>query len=330
MCTVYIGMDIHKNYILAVGVNSKGEEAVRQRFNSKELDRFLKSVSSDVEVAIESTAAWTHIYNVIEARGIKVTLVHVKGTKEKIKTDKLDALKLANGLRAGYLHASYIPTKPVRDLRNMVRHRFSLTAKRTTIKNSVHSILLRNGISHGFSDIFGKAGMEWLKQLELNGTERYRVHSYLNMIEKLNEEINSIDKEIETIAKANSKAMLLTTIPGIDYYAALTIIAEIADINRFSNPKKLCAYAGLVPTVHQSGSHTYYGRIIWDCCRNLKRIMVICAHVHVRCCDSRITKLYRRVKRRSSSNKAIVAAARKMLETIWYMLTRNEEFKEDI
>ncbi len=59
----------------------------------------------------------------------------------------------------------------------------------------------------------------------------------------------------------NEETMLLTTIPGIGYFSALLIYAEIGDIKRFPNSKKLCSYAGLVPSIRQSGNKVITGKI---------------------------------------------------------------------
>jgi len=122
--------------------------------------------------------------------------------------------------------------------------------------------------------------------------------------------------------------MLLTSIKGISYYSAMIIVSEIGDIERFSSPKKLCSYAGLVPRTIQSGSRMYSGRVSRECNHNLKWIMNQCTHIHVRYCkESSVTRLYYRVLRKKGHGKAVTAASRKMLSCIWYMLRRGEEFK---
>jgi len=321
MGTIYIGMDIHKNYIHAVGVDAKGRKVIEQRLGAdRESITVFLGQFSDVHVAIESTTVWVHIYEAIDSMGIEVTLVNTRGTKQKMKTDKLDALKLARCLRTGFIARSYIPSRQIRELRNLTRHRISLVKTRTVTKNKIHSILLKNGVRHGFSDVFGKAGKGWLKTIDISPTENYGLRSYLAVLSSIDKEIASVEKRV--------KAMLLTTIPGVDYWSALLIIAEVADIGRFPEPKKPCSYAGLVPTVSQSGSHTYYGHTIKECCTNLKWILVQCSWVHVRCCpDSCITKRFRRVAKKRGSGKAIISAANKMAIAIWSMLTRMEEFR---
>lgn len=328
MCTLYIGMDIHKNYIYAVGLDKEGNKKVEQKFSADALETFLDMIGTDIEAAIESTTCWLHIYEQMNARGIKVVLVNVQGTKDKMKTDKLDAYKLADGLRTGYLKTSYIAPKEFRDLRDLTRHRLSIVNERTAFKNMVSSILIKRGIRHSFSDVFGKAGKEFLRQLDV-GIDTVRMQSYLKIVESLDGQIKEFDSKIEQVAKLNDQAMLLTTVCGISYLAALTLVAEAGDIGRFPEAKKYAKYVGLVPSVSQSGNHTHIGRTIKNCSVYSKRILIQSTHVHVMHSNSQITKHYRKVKRKHGENRAIVSAANKVARTVWAMLVHNQPFKEN-
>jgi len=337
MRTIYIGMDIHKSFIQAVAMEENGEiiEQCRLENTQEHIERFIQSLpipTYRIIAAIESTSTWYHVYDTLESLGIDATLVNTRRTKviaeSKIKTDKLDALSIAHCLRTGFIAKSWIPPKKTREMRNIIRHRLSLRKEITRTKNKVHSILLRNGIKHEYSDLFGKKGMEFLRRLELAGSDRYRLQSYLRIVKYLMEEKGRVENKIAQLCKMNENAMLLTSIKGISYYSAMVIVSEVGDIKRFPNPKKLCSYAGLVPRTMQSGNHVYHGRILRECNQNLKWILNQCVHVHIRFCkDSPITRLYYRVMRKKGKNKATIAASRKMLTIIWHMLTKGEEFK---
>ena len=117
------------------------------------------------------------------------------------------------------------------------------------------------------------------------------------------------------------------TVPGIGRYSALLVSSEIADINRFPDPEHLCSYAKLSPGVHQSGDTQYTfsgaGNSI------LNWIMIQCTRVHVRRCDSAITRFYEQVSRRRGENVAIVAAARKLMKAVYVMLKEEQAFRLD-
>ncbi|AFU57020.1 putative transposase, IS116/IS110/IS902 family protein [Candidatus Nitrososphaera gargensis Ga9.2] len=105
-------------------------------------------------------------------------------------------------------------------------------------------------------------------------------------IEFLDRKILQLDREIKKMATTDDRyARHLMTIPGISYYAALLISAEIADINRFSDYEHLCSYAKLIPGTYQSGDKQYQRP---DMKGNdmLNWIMIQCTHVHVQYCDS--------------------------------------------
>ena len=330
---IYIGMDIHKYFIQGVAIDERGRKVEELKFKNEleEIERFVRRFGSKVKVAIEGTFGWQNVYEVLESLKVETKLVNVRRTKviaeSKIKTDKLDALSIAQCLRTGFIAEAYAPKPEIRKIRDIVRHMLSLKREVKRIKNKIHSILLKNGIKHGFTDLFGKAGTEFLKKVKLREQDRYRLDSYLRILNSLNKEVNETAERINKISKADKQAMLLTTIPGISYYSALLIIAEIGDINRFKSEEKLCSYAGLVPRVIQSGNHVYHGKLIKECDQNLKWILAQCAHVHVRCCNSKITKHYRKVGKKRGNNKAIIAAARELLVSIYYMLTRKGPFK---
>jgi transposase len=328
-------MDIHKNFIQACAVDEKGGILNERRFSSdlQGISGFVQSLpQGELCAAIESTCTWYHVYEKLASLHVNTTLVNVRRTKviaeSKIKTDKLDARSLSHCLRTGFIATAYIPPKEIIDRRDILRHYISLGRDLSRQKNKIQAILLRNGIKHHFSDIFGKAGMIFLKNLTLRPSEKYRLDSYLRIVETLLEERKQTKRRIISLCQHNKQAMLLTSIPGISYVGAMIILSEIGEITRFRSAKKLCNYAGLVPRTIQSGSHTYHGHILKECNTNLKWILNQCTHVHIRhCLKSPITKHYYKLVNKKGNNKATVAASRKMLTCIWHMLMKDETFK---
>lgn len=328
-------MDIHKNFIQATAMDEHGNIQKEQKFKSdiNGIRRFVNGLGSEnIKAAIESTCTWYHVYETLSSLGVDTTLVNVRRTKviaeSKIKTDKLDARSIAHCLRTGFIATAYIPPKEIIEQRDILRHSISLGRDINRFKNKIHAILLRNGIKHKLSDLFGTEGMKFLRDLKLKDSEQYRLESYLTIVETLLQERKQTQNKIEMLCKKNEQAMLLISIPGISYYSAMVIITEIGDFSRFSNPEKLCNYAGLAPRTIQSGSQVYHGKILKECNQHIKWILVQCAHVHIRYCqNSSITRLYNRVMKKKGKAKATVAASRKMLTCIWHMQMKGERFK---
>jgi transposase len=189
------------------------------------------------------------------------------------------------------------------------------------MKNWVHACLLMNNISIDATP-FTKEHVTELRKID-----DPRVQSCLRLIDGVNVEIREASKTIEEKATDNEDAKLLMTIPGVGHYSALLISSEIADIDRFPDPDHLCSYARLSPGVHQSGDTQYTFKGAGN--SMLSWIMVQCTRVHVRRCDSAITRFYVQVRRRRGEKVAIVAAARKLMKAAYIMQKEEKAFRLD-
>lgn len=327
----YVGVDIHKKKCLACIMDDHGSIVEERIFynDSNGINEFVASLK-DCKAVMESTAnLWIPLYEALESNGIIAVLANPNKTKAiaeaKIKSDKLDARTLAHLLRADMVASSHVPDKDVRELRALVRHRVSLVKMRTEVKNKIHALLDRHGIKHEYSDIFGKTGIEWLKNLQLSSIERLMLDNHLKHITSLNEQISIVTGEIAKHAVKDERTELLMSMPGIDYYTAMVIVTEIDDIARFQDARKLVAWCGLAPSLHQSGNTSRTGHITKQGSRMLRWIMVESANIAWRH-DDRFKAFYERIARRHGHNKAIVALANKMLRIVWHMLTKNEPY----
>jgi len=332
---MYIGVDYHKKYSIATMMDERGKILKQVRLNNdpQTLSRFAEALPSGSKIALEATGSWYYFYELLESRCPDIYLAHPLKTRAiaeaRIKTDRIDSTILAHLLRADLLPRSYIPPRQIRDIREILRYRASLVSLRTSIKNKVHAILSKNGINLQYSDIFGKKAMRQLRGLNLRSCYRRGIDGYIRLVEVLNELIKEVTEEIKGIVEDNPEAKLLTTIPGVSYYSALLIISEIGDIYRFPSARRLCSYAGLVPSVHSSGGRTYYGSITKQGSRWLMWIMIELSHHFIKASE-RMKDMYQRISRRHGKNTAKVAVAREMLKVIYYMLRdRRPFFREE-
>src|SRR5215813_14054105 len=207
---MFVGMDLHKNYLQIAVMNEKGKvlENSRIKNNLKQVGRFFDENINDekTHVVMESSSVWYNIYSYLsEEKHLNVVLSNPIKTRAiasaKIKTDKLDAAKLANLLRGGYIAECYVPDRRIMDLRELVRHRTALVRMRTKLKNKIHSIVLMKGIQISSKHCsFTHLYNEELK--ELNG--------YLHLIVSLDSEIK-VSKKILMLANEDEKASLLMT-----------------------------------------------------------------------------------------------------------------------
>jgi len=262
----YIGVDLHKKtcYITIMDGEGKIKKQTEISTKTEAVSRFFKQWSG-AKVAVESTMNWLPFYENLENLGCQVVLSNPLQTKAiasaRIKNDKVDSRILADLLRTNLLPTAYIQPREIRDLKEIVRERFHFVEMRTKIKNKIHSVLFKNNISHNFSSLYGQAGMRWLANLKLRAVYRQELERYLETLKHLNEQIDKISAIIKSTAKLDFDCQLLMTIPGISYYSALMIKAEIGDIRRFKNAAKLCSYAGLIPSTYASANKVRHGRI---------------------------------------------------------------------
>jgi len=150
--------------------------------------------------------------------------------------------------------------------------------------------------------------------------------NHLTHLESLNQQTERVNEEIHSKACEDEDVRLLLSLTGVDIYSALLIKSEIGNISRFPEYKKLVSWAGLAPSLHQSGSVEYHGNITKQGSKMLRWIMVEAARVAVNH-DTRMQSFYERIKHRRGGQKAIVAVANKMLKIIWFMLTRREPYE---
>ncbi|KXB09069.1 hypothetical protein AKJ35_01425, partial [candidate division MSBL1 archaeon SCGC-AAA833F18] len=242
----------------------------------------------------------------------------------KIKTDCRDSEALADLVRADLVPEVYVPCDDRRELRRTAKQRGKLVQERTKYKNRIKAQLRVRGIEYIGRSLWTNSGKQWLRDLEINA-----VNDYLEVLKTLNERILKIERKIKEVAGNMEEAQLLMTIPGVGYYSALTIIAEIATVDRFPTSEHICSYAGLVPSVNQSGSKEVHGSIKGG--RPLLRwILTQCVHNHIQnATKSHVTNFYKRLAQVKPKKLAKVATARKLLKVIYWMLKLKEEFHPD-
>jgi len=148
------------------------------------------------------------------------------------------------------------------------------------------------------------------------------------MLAAIEETCGDLDVEIEQAWRDSKEAQLPTTIPGIGKLTAVALVAELCSTERFPNVERLCSYAGLIPTVHQSGETSYHGRLKQrDANLQLRSLLVEAARAHRRRDPkSDVSKTGQRVARRRGKGKGSVAAARKLLKVVYAVLKRGTPY----
>ena len=331
---LHAGMDMHKRFSVVTVVDDSGKEVVTGKHlenQEKELLGFFKGLGEDVRVVLEAGQNWMWMCDLLDDYGIENILCHPLKTRAiataKIKTDKLDSRILSQLLRADFIPQAYKPDAEIRALRELMRYRAFLVRERTKTKNAVHALLTRGNIQHPWSDLFGRAGLAYLKDLALPAQKRFLLDGYLGVLANLTQEISRVDKKISGEYRASGDARLLATMPGVGPLLALFILAEVGDISRFHTAKQLSSHAGLVPSTSQSGGRVRHGRITRQGSPWLRWALVEAA-IHASRYPGPLRDHYLRLKRKKGNKIARVAVARKMSTYLFYMLKEGKTYGE--
>ncbi len=328
---MFVGLDVHKNSVQVAAVDEIGKLLFNKKISSdfSAISKITSKIPKNAKYVLESSSVWYGLYrHMTDKLHLDVILSNPYNTKiiasSLKKTDKIDAYHLANLLRGGYIAESFVPDHTIVQYRQLVRHRHKIVRIIVKMKNSIHGITLQEGI-HIKATPFSSEHIRALGKLE-----SYRIDSYLQSIKFHKKEVAKIDSMIRRMVNDNPDVCILTSISGVGPYTALSIFSEIAEISRFSNSRKLCAYAGIVPSVRNSADTIHHGRITKRGSTMLRWLLVEAIHAHVRYApDSDITKFYNRIKKKRGSSKAAVAGASKLLRVIYWMLKERREFVQN-
>jgi len=365
-----LGLDLHKKQITAHLRVHRGSdvepEGVDEQFGTmpKELERMREWIRDQQisDVVMESTSVyWMHVYELLE--GVTTPAVvnasHVKKVPGR-KTDVNDAQWLAELHAHGLLRLSFIPPRPIRELRALTRYRTKLVANRTAIKNRTIKLLEMAGIklSSVVSNVFGKTGRAILDRLSedksidliglakgslrekipqlqaalharLTEAQRELLQMHLRAYDSVDAQLAEAELQITHRAQPYS-AMIekLDPIPGINPLAAITLLAETGmDMSVYRNERHLTALAGLAPGNAISAEKRR--RIaVRRGNRYLKRICIQIAWAASRKKDSFQRMRFLRLQSRIGRNKAIVAVARQILILVFHILSTGRTYRD--
>jgi len=330
----HIGVDMHKQSS-QIGVIDGDGRKIENRRVSNDPDRlrdFLSDFPKGTPVTLEATTGYEWMCDLLTGMDFHVQLANPRKVRliaeATIKTDTIDAWTLAQLERTNFLPTAYLPPEEIRTTRELLRHRLKLVCLRKGLKNRIHAALTKRGVLfYPVKDLFGKAGRAFLASLDLPAVYRTETDSYLALIDQINTFIAQREHEIKRQVKEhNPDAQLLITIPGISYFSALLLAAEIGTITRFANGKKLVSYAGLTSTLRESSDVVRQGHLKKDSNKYIRWILIEAVTAAVRY-DPKLYALYRRILVRKGKLKARVAVAHKLLVSIYFMLKNRSPYQ---
>lgn len=297
------------------------------------------TLSPDSVVVLEAGTAAYPVYDYLKGKGYNVVMADPRRVRliaaSVSKTDRKDSVILAQLYRLGYLPVAYVPSPEILRIRDLVRAAIGVGEEHARTKNRVHALLTRSGLrpEYGTAEALFRSEVRrrWLRSVRFDDHRDAVLTALLVQLDALEAQRRILHTEMAHLGTAVREVDLLMSIKGVDTFLALVIHAEIGDIRRFPTADALCAYAGLVPRVRQSGDVVVHGRITKQGPRTLRWAVEMAARVALRH-DNPIGAKYRAFRhRRKKAPVARTAVAHTMLRMIHAMLTRGERCRwEDV
>lgn len=367
------GLDVHlKGVACAVRCCQESGKLFRQVRSFGTMTRDLRALADYLQslgvthVAMEATGVlWKPVWNVLEGRFalLLVNPRHLKKVPGR-KTDVTDAEWIAQLLQCGLLRGSFVPARPLRELRDLTRHRAQLAGEHTRVANRIHKLLEDANIKLGSvaSDVLGKSGRKMLQGL-LNGqqdaselaelalgvlrkkipelklaleghcTEHHRfmldrLLSHLGYLERQSERFDQrIGHRLSELLPAESFARL-DRIPGINRTTIENVIAEIGvDMTVFPDEHHLASWTGVCPGNEESAGKRLRSRTRQGN-RWLRRTLAEAAWAASKVKDSYFRAQFRRLAAKRGKKRALVAVGHSLLVVIYHVLKEGVEYTD--
>ena len=294
--TKYVGLDVSKARI-AVAIADYGRDAARywgQIDNTPEAVRKLITKlqeNANLQVCYEAGPTGYGLWRQLTGMGVHCTVIAPSLTPvrpgDKVKTDRRDAVRLAQLLRAGELTPVWVPSENDEALRDLVRAREDAKQDLLRARHRLSKFLLRYSLHApaGVRNWTAKHRL-WLDHLKFErSAARVAFQEYLHTIDELTGRIERIETEIHAQATESEHAPViqaLQTLRGVAEVTATTLVSEIGQFSRFKNPSQLMAFAGLTPKEYSSGASRHQGGITKTGNAHIRRVLVEAAWAYRR------------------------------------------------
>jgi transposase len=348
---LWAAIDQHKLSIVAATLPPSGGQPEVHRIETTEraVRRFIDRLGGPRGLAVcyEAGPGGFDLLRLLRRLGVACdvvapSLIPVRAG-DRVKTDRRDAKKLVRLYRAGELSYVQPPTPATEGLRDLLRCRDDLRCARTAARHRVSKQLLRHGrIYREGKTQWTKAHRAWIARQRLDDALAHRaLEQMLIFLEGLDRQIAELDGELALIADGErwrDAVRILTRFRGISTRTALGLIAEIGDFARFSHPRELCSWLGIVPSEYSSGDQRHRGHITKAGNSHARRLLIEAAwhyrhaprlrdrgpHADARAWQAQI-RLHNRYRHLTDHGKrstvATVAIARELVGFLWAAMT---------
>ena len=365
------GLDVHKEKVVVCVCKLHGgkvrQEVRTYRTETNALLQLADWLTDEqvTTVAMEATGVyWKPIWNLFESvfELLLVNPEHIKKVPGR-KTDVKDAQWIAELLQHGLLRPSFVPAKPIRQLRDLTRQRVQLVRQKVQVGNRIHKTLEDANIKLGSvaSDVLGVSGRVMIRAIidgesdpikladmarqrlrkkipqlqealsgEIENHHRFLLGMLMSQVDFLEKQIEKLNQRIEEVLPLPFKEAIkrLDTIPGVDQRGAENIVAEVGvDMKKFASAGHLASWVGMCPGNDESAGKRRSGRTTkgnkW-----LRVILVQCAWAASRTKATYLQAMYRRLAVRRGKKRALVAVGHRILEIVYNLIKNEQDYRE--
>jgi transposase len=350
--TLFLGLDVHKETIAVAYVAEEREAEVislgtigTRQCDIDKVIRKLQSKGKALHFVYEAGPCGYWLYRYLTKKNLKCWVVAPsqipKKAGDRVKTDRRDAVQLARLLRSGDLSPVSIPSVEDAALRDVVRAREDVLKDLKAAKVRLKAFLLRQDMRYEGRANWTAAHLRWLANVVCpTPAQQIVFQEYVRAVSEQTERLQRLETELQPLVQTWRWAPVVEAIPalrGVQFLAAVTLIAELGDLTRFETPRQLMSYLGLVPSEHSSGERRRQGSITKTGNSHARRVLVegawayrypakVSRHLQLRLekvpqviqdiswkAQVRLCKRYRRlVARGKNVNQVVVAIAREM------------------
>lgn len=320
----YVGLDVHKKTISYCLKQSDGEvvDAATISAEREDLLKWISTMDRPWIGVMEATLFTGWIYDFLKPyfKELKVANPHMLKaiSQAKKKSDRLDAEKLADQLRANLIDECYMMPKHLRDLRSVLRFRNLMVREAVRMRNKIGTLLMEAGISYSKRRLKGRQYfnllMENIEDVPNSLTDLLKMSR--SAMEMFYATEKKITKALREHADIRQRVDYLMTIDGVGEVTALTWILEVGDPKRFSSIKKAISYCGLCSAQKDSGGKSMRGPISKQRNKNLQSKLVEAAKL-APMFNAQLAAVRQKEIGKGNKNRATLAVARKLVA---YML----------
>src|SRR6266571_1300556 len=355
--TLFIGLDVHKETIAVAYVAEEREAEVgalgsigTRQCDIDKLIRNLQAQGKPLHLVYEAGPCGYGLYRYLTKKKLQCWVVAPsqipKQAGERVKTARRAALPLARLLRCGDLPPIYVPAVEDEAIRDLVRARADTRKDLKAAQVRLTAFWLRHDLRYEGRATWGPAHLRWLANVVCPTPAQPMVfQAYVRAVSEQTERLQRLEAELPALVQSGRWAPVVEAIQalrGVQFIAAVTLIAELGDLTRFENPRQLMSYLGLIPSEYTTGEHRRQGGITKTGNAHARRALIegawayrypakVSRHLQLRLekvpktiqdlswkAQVRLCKRYRRlVARGKQVNQVVVAIAREMAAFVW-------------